>query len=76
MVIKVDGVRTAWITDGKHYPADRPKKKNFLHLQRMRVNLEDVAERVASGRALDNGWLTQRISAVMKNGDASCRQGG
>lgn len=76
VVIKVDGVRTAWITDGKHYPADRPKKKNFLHLQRMRVNLEDVAERVASGKALDNGWLVQRISAVMKNGDASCRQGG
>lgn len=76
VVVKVDGGGAAWITDGKHYPANRPKKKNFLHLQMMRVNLEDVAERVASGKALDNGWLVQRISAVMKNGDASCRQGG
>lgn len=76
VVVKVEGERIAWITDGEHYPADRPKKKNILHLQRMRVNLGDVAERVASGKTLDNGWLVQRMSAVMNNGDTSCRQGG
>lgn len=76
VVIKVEGDRTVWMTDGKLRPTDRPKKKNILHLQRMRVNLEDVAERVASGKTLDNGWLVQRMSAVMNNGDTSCRQGG
>lgn len=76
VVVKVEGDSRAWITDGKYYPADRPKKKNILHLQRTRVNLEDVAERVAGGKPLDNGWLIQRMSAVLKNGDTSCRQGG
>lgn len=75
-VVKVEGVRTVYISDGRFYPVDKPKKKNVLHLQCTRFNLEEVAERVAGGKPLDNGWLIQRMTAVFKNGDASCRQGG
>lgn len=76
VVVKVEGERRVYISDGDCYPVNRPKKKNVLHLQRTRINLEDVAERVAGGKSLDNGWLIQRMAAVLKNGEASCRQGG
>lgn len=76
VVVKLEGEVRVYITDGKHYPAERPKKKNVLHIQRTRINLGDVAERVAGGKPLDNGWLIQRMTAVPKNGDTSCRQGG
>lgn len=76
VVVKAEGGTRVYITDGKNYPAGSPKKKNVLHLQRTCVHLEEVAERVAGGKPLDNGWLIQRMTAVFKNGDSSCRQGG
>jgi len=76
VVVKVEGERAVYIADGKNYPVEKPKKKNVLHLQRTRINLEEVAERVAGGKPLDNGWLVLRMTAVLRNGDTSCRQGG
>jgi len=64
------------ITDGARYPVNKPKKKNMIHLQRTLMNLEDVAGRVAGGKPLDNGWLMQKITAVLNNSDTSCKQGG
>ena len=29
------------------------------------MNLEDVAGRVAGGKPLDNGWLKQKITAIL-----------
>lgn len=29
------------------------------------MNLEDVAGRVAGGKPLDNGWLVQKVSAIL-----------
>lgn len=76
VVVAVEGEARVYVADGKHYPAARPKKKNVLHLQRTRISLGDVAERVAGGKPLDNGWLVQRMTAVLKDGGTSCRQGG
>lgn len=49
------------IADGANYSAVKPKKKNVIHLQRTHFYLEDVAQYVAEGRLLDNGWLIQRL---------------
>lgn len=74
-VVGVEGETRAWVADGKHYPAAKPKKKNVLHLQRTRQYLEDVAERVAGGKPLDNGWLVQKLTGT-KDSDTSRTQGG
>lgn len=76
VVVRTDGECMVWIADREHYSGDRPKRKDILHLQWMRVNLEDVTERVACERTLDKDWLAQRTSAVVNSGDTSCRQGG
>lgn len=62
------------IANGSEYTASKPKKKNVIHLQQTHYNLEDVAGRVASGKPLDNGWLVQEISVVMKRNCISCKQ--
>ena len=49
------------IADGANYSAVKPKKKNVIHLQRTHFYLEDVAQYVAEGRLLDNGWLIQKL---------------
>lgn len=74
VVVGTEGERRVFIADGGDYPAQKPKKKNVLHLQRTLMNLEDVAERVAGGKPLDNGWLKQRFTAVLNNSDTSCKQ--
>jgi len=76
VVVATEGESRAFITDGKKYSTNKPKKKNVMHLQRTQINLEDVAGRVAGGKPLDNGWLIQRISTVSSNGSTSCIQGG
>ncbi|MCE5201970.1 MAG: KOW domain-containing RNA-binding protein [Synergistaceae bacterium] len=76
VVVGTEGESRVLITDGKHYPVDKPKKKNIMHLQRTLMSLEDVAGRVAGGKPLDNGWLIQKITAILDNGNTSCRQGG
>lgn len=75
-VVGTEGGARVLIADGINYSADKPKKKNVLHLQRTLMNLEDVAGRVAGGKPLDNGWLVEKISAVSYNSGTSCRQGG
>lgn len=61
------------IANGSDYTAARPKRKNVIHLQQTHYNLEDVAERVAGGKPLDNGWLTHELSKVFgKNSGTSC----
>lgn len=75
VVVGVEGGTRVLIADGKQYSAAKPKKKNVIHLQRTRKYLEDVAERVAGGKPLDNGWLVQKLTGV-ESGNTSCRQGG
>ena len=64
------------IANGAEYKAAKPKKKNVIHLQQTHYNLEDVAGRVAGGKPLDNGWLSQSVTAILQNSDTSCIQGG
>ncbi len=76
VVVGTEGESRILITDGANYSVNNPKKKNLRHLQRTLMNLEDVAGRVAGGKPLDNGWLMQKITAILDNSDTSCRQGG
>jgi len=76
VVVGTEGESRVFITDGRNYRTEKPKKKNTAHLQRTLINLEDVAGRVAGGKPLDNGWLIQRMNAVSENSSTSCRQGG
>lgn len=64
------------IANGAEYKPAKPKKKNVIHLQQTRYNSKDVAERVAGGKTLDNGWLMQEISTVLEAGGTSCKRGG
>ena len=74
VVVGTEGEKRVLIADGAYYQAQKPKKKNVIHLQRSLMNLEDVAERVAGGKPLDNGWLKQRFTVVLNNSDTSCKQ--
>lgn len=76
VLVGIEGESRVWITDGNKYSVKKPKKKNVLHLQGTLMNLKDVTERIASGKPLDNGWLTQKISAILANSGTSWRQGG
>lgn len=73
VVVDTDGDRRVLIADGINHKADKPKKKNILHIQKTLIRLEDVAGRVAGGKPLDNGWLRQKITDVFSNnGNTSC----
>ncbi|MEG1837100.1 MAG: KOW domain-containing RNA-binding protein [Synergistaceae bacterium] len=72
VIVSVSGDDVAYISDGVNYKVERPKKKNILHLQKTLTSLEDVAERVAGGKPLDNGWLKEKISASSKHSNTSC----
>ncbi len=76
VVVGIESETRVFIADGRNYTVEKPKKKNVKHLQKRLINLEDVAGRVAEGNLLDNGWLVQKISAIVDNGDTSWRQGG
>ncbi|MDO4219460.1 MAG: KOW domain-containing RNA-binding protein [Synergistaceae bacterium] len=58
------------IADGANYSAIKPKKKNVIHLQRTHFYLEDVAQYVAEGKLLDNGWLIQRLRGASSTKEA------
>ena len=76
VVVEIESETRIFIADGSRYSVGKPKKKNVKHLQRTLMNLEDVAGRVAGGKPLDNGWLIQKVSAILDNSDTSWRQGG
>ena len=76
VVVGIESETRVFIADGSSYFVEKPKKKNVKHLQRTLMNLEDVAGRVAGGKPLDNGWLVQKVSAILDNSDTSWRQGG
>ncbi len=76
VVVGIESETRVFIADGSSYFVAKPKKKNVKHLQRTLMNLEDVAGRVAGGKPLDNGWLMQKVSAILDNSDTSWRQGG
>ena len=76
VVVGIESETRVFIADGSKYSVVKPKKKNVKHLQRTLMNLEDVAGRVAGGKPLDNGWLIQKVSAILDNSDTSWRQGG
>lgn len=76
VVVGIESETRVFIADGIKYSVGKPKKKNVKHLQRTLMNLEDVAGRVAGGKPLDNGWLVQKVSAILDNSDTSWRQGG
>ena len=65
VVVGIESETRVFISDGSKYPVGKPKKKNVKHLQRTLMNLEDVAGRVAGGKPLDNGWLIQKVSAIL-----------
>ena len=76
VVVGIESETRVFIADGRNYPVEKPKKKNVKHLQKRLMNLKDVAGRVAGGKPLDNGWLIQKVSAILDNSDTSWRQGG
>ena len=76
VVVGIESETRVFIADGRTYSVKKPKKKNVKHLQKRLINLEDVAGRVAGGKPLDNGWLAQKVSVVLDDGDTSWRQGG
>lgn len=76
VVVGIESETRIFIADGSKYSVGKPKKKNVKHLQKTLMNLEDVAGRVAGGKPLDNGWLVQKVSAILDNSDTSWRQGG
>ena len=76
VVVGIESETRVFIADGIKYSVGKPKKKNVKHLQRTLMNLEDVAGRVAGAKPLDNGWLVQKVSAILDNSDTSWRQGG
>ena len=76
VVVGIESETRVFIADGSSYFVEKPKKNNVKHLQRTLMNLEDVAGRVAGGKPLDNGWLVQKVSAILDNSDTSWRQGG
>ena len=76
VVVGIESETRVFIADGIKFSVGKPKKKNVKHLQRTLMNLEDVAGRVAGGKPLDNGWLIQKVSAILDNSDTSWRQGG
>ena len=76
VVVGIESETRVFIADGSKYSVGKPKKKNVKHLQRTLMNLEDVAGRVAGWKPLDNGWLVQKVSAILDNSDTSWRQGG
>ena len=65
IVVGIESETRIFIADGSNYSVEKPKKKNVKHLQRTLMNLEDVAGRVAGGKPLDNGWLVQKVSAIL-----------
>lgn len=76
IVVGIESETRLFIADGSKYSVEKPKKKNVKHLQKTLMNLEDVAGRVACGKPLDNGWLAQKVSAILDKDDTSWRQGG
>ena len=76
VVVGIESETRVFIADGRNYSVEKPKKKNVKHLQKRLINLKDVAGRVAGGKPLDNGWLAQKVSVVLDDGDTSWRQGG
>ena len=76
VVVGIESETRVFIADGRTYSVKKPKKKNVKHLQKRLINLKDVAGRVAGGKPLDNGWLAQKVSVVLDEGDTSWRQGG
>ena len=76
VVVGIESETRVFIADGRTYSVKKPKKKNVKHLQKRLINLKDVAGRVAGGKPLDNGWLAQKVSVILDDGDTSWRQGG
>jgi ribosomal protein L14E/L6E/L27E len=54
------------IADGKRISACNPKKKNPRHVMAAGIVSSDIAERLAGGRKIDDGWLAEVISRLEK----------
>ena len=52
------------IADGICISADKPKRKNPRHVTAVGIVSSDVAERLAGGRKIDDGWLAEVISRL------------
>lgn len=75
-VVKTEGESRVYISDGRNYTVDKPKKKNVKHLQRTLMSLKDTPGATALGKTLDNGRLAEAISAVAGDNSGSSKQGG
>jgi hypothetical protein len=52
------------IADGRKISARRPKRKNPLHVQAAGVESAEIAQRLAGGKRIDDGWLAEIVSRL------------
>ena len=52
------------IADGRHISARRPKRKNPRHIVSSGAVSGEVAVRLAGGKIIDDGWLSDVISRL------------
>jgi ribosomal protein L14E/L6E/L27E len=52
------------IADGMRISAGNPKRKNPRHVMSAGIVSSDVAERLAGGHKIDDGWLAEVISRL------------
>ena len=60
------------IADGKSVSAKKPKRKSSRHISRVNCVSHEVAERLARGKSLDDGWLCQIVARLKENKFTAC----
>ena len=60
------------IADGKDISVKKMKRKNSLHLQGTGYVLPEIAERVAQGKILDDGWLQSILKRQFNKDFTAC----
>lgn len=60
------------IADGKHISVKKTKRKGLRHVQETGRISNEVAERVAGGKILDDGWLVSILARHKDNDFTAC----
>lgn len=60
------------IADGKHISARKTKRKSLCHVRETGRISGEVAERVARGKTLDDGWLVDILRRHKDNDFTTC----
>ena len=53
------------IADGRHVSARKPKRKNLCHVEATGHVSDEIAQRLAGGKNLDDWWLADIIARVV-----------